>query len=114
MLLVRNKETLCEELGAVRLRGFSKTNSITEGSHNRIVGFIRRTYDFRNFEKFRLRIKHYCFYVLGKIGALGETRTPMGLLPVDFESTASTDSATRALRWPQTLTKGSKNLKKFI
>jgi hypothetical protein len=29
-------------------------------------------------------------------GALGETRTPMGLPPVDFESTASTNSATRA------------------
>lgn len=29
-------------------------------------------------------------------GALGETRTPMTLRSVDFESTASTDSATRA------------------
>ena len=30
-------------------------------------------------------------------GALGETRTPMTLRSVDFESTASTNSATRAI-----------------
>lgn len=44
----------------VRMWRFSKTNSITEGLHNRIEEIIRRAYGFRNFENFRLRVLHYC------------------------------------------------------
>lgn len=44
----------------VRMWRFSKTNSITEGLHNRMEEIIRRAYGFRNFENFRLRVKHYC------------------------------------------------------
>lgn len=44
----------------VRMWRFSKTNSITEGLHNRMEEIIRRAYGFRNFENFRLRVLHYC------------------------------------------------------
>lgn len=44
----------------VRMWRFSKTNSITEGLHNRMEEIIRRAYGFRNFENFRLRVKEYC------------------------------------------------------
>ena len=44
----------------VRMWRFSRTNSITEGLHNRMEEIIRRAYGFRNFENFRLRVKHYC------------------------------------------------------
>lgn len=44
----------------VRMWRFSKTNSITEGLHNRMEEIMRRAYGFRNFENFRLRVKHYC------------------------------------------------------
>jgi transposase len=44
----------------VRMWRFSKTNSITEGLHNRMEEIIRRAYGFRNFENFRLRVLNYC------------------------------------------------------
>lgn len=44
----------------VRMWRFSKTNSITEGLHNRMEEIIRRAYGFRNFENFRLRVLEYC------------------------------------------------------
>lgn len=44
----------------VRMWRFSRTNSITEGLHNRMEEIIRRAYGFRNFENFRLRVKEYC------------------------------------------------------
>ena len=44
----------------VRMWRFSKTNSITEGLHNKMEEIIRRAYGFRNFNNFRLRVLEYC------------------------------------------------------
>lgn len=44
----------------VRMWRSSKTNSITEGLHNRMEEIIRRAYGFRNFNNFRLRVLEYC------------------------------------------------------
>ena len=48
---------------------------------------------FRKAKKSFPSLESICF----KNGARGRTRTDMALLPVDFESTASTDFTTRAL-----------------
>ena len=56
--LGRTLESWQEEV--VRMWRFSKTNSITEGLHNRMEEIIRRAYGFRNFENFRLRVLNYC------------------------------------------------------
>lgn len=52
-ILGETLESWKEEI--VRMWRFSKTNSITEGLHNRMEEIIRRAYGFRNFENFRLR-----------------------------------------------------------
>jgi len=39
---------------------FSKTNSITEGFHNKMEMISRRAYGFRNFENYRLRVLTHC------------------------------------------------------
>jgi len=44
----------------VRMWRFSKTNSITEGFHNKMEMLSRRAYGFRNFENYRLRVKVHC------------------------------------------------------
>lgn len=43
-----------------RMFRFSKTNSITEGLHNKMEVISRRAYGFRNFENYRLRVKVLC------------------------------------------------------
>jgi transposase len=57
-VLGKTLENWQEEI--VRMWRFSKTNSITEGLHNRMEEIIRRAYGFRNFENFRLRVLNYC------------------------------------------------------
>lgn len=44
----------------VRMWRFSKTNSITEGLHNKMEEILRRAYGMRNFENFRLGVREYC------------------------------------------------------
>ena len=44
----------------VRMWRFSRTNSITEGLHNRMEEILRRAYGMRNFENFRIRVKAFC------------------------------------------------------
>jgi len=44
----------------VRMWSFSKTNSITEGFHNKIKVISRRAYGFRNFENYRIRVLTQC------------------------------------------------------
>ncbi|MEM7206915.1 MAG: ISL3 family transposase [Pseudomonadota bacterium] len=39
---------------------FSKSNSITEGFHNKMEMISRRAYGFRNFENYRLRVLTHC------------------------------------------------------
>ncbi len=39
---------------------FSKSNSITEGFHNKMETISRRAYGFRNFENYRLRVLTHC------------------------------------------------------
>ncbi len=39
---------------------FSKSNSITEGFHNKMEMISRRAYGFRNFENYRLRVLNHC------------------------------------------------------
>lgn len=46
----------------VRMWRFTKTNSITEGLHNKMEELSRRAYGFRNFENYRLRVRVYCGY----------------------------------------------------
>lgn len=43
-----------------RMFRFSKTNSITEGLHNKMEMISRRAYGFRNFENYRLRVRVLC------------------------------------------------------
>lgn len=43
-----------------RMWRFTKTNSITEGLHNKMEMISRRAYGFRNFNNYRLRIKILC------------------------------------------------------
>ena len=47
----------------VRMWRFTKTNSITEGLHNKMEELSRRAYGFRNFENYRLRVRVYCGYL---------------------------------------------------
>jgi transposase len=44
----------------VRMWRFSKTNSITEGFHNKMEEILRRAYGMRNFENLRLRVLESC------------------------------------------------------
>ena len=44
----------------VRMWRFTKTNSITEGLHNKMEMLSRRAYGFRNFENYRLRVRVHC------------------------------------------------------
>lgn len=46
----------------VRMWRFSKTNSITEGLHNKMEELSRRAYGFRSFENYRIRVRVYCGY----------------------------------------------------
>jgi transposase len=39
---------------------FTKTNSITEGLHNKMELISRRAFGFRNFKNYRLRVKALC------------------------------------------------------
>ncbi len=43
-----------------RMFRFSKTNSITEGLHNKMEMISRRAYGFRNFQNYRLRVRVLC------------------------------------------------------
>lgn len=43
-----------------RMWRFTKTNSITEGLHNKMELIARRAYGFRNFKNYRLRVKALC------------------------------------------------------
>jgi len=47
-----------EEIG--RMWRFSKTNSITEGLHNKMEMISRRAFGFRNFENYRMRVLALC------------------------------------------------------
>ena len=53
-------ESWSEEI--VRMWRFTKTNSITEGLHNRMEKITRDAYGMRNFENYRLRVRAYCGY----------------------------------------------------
>lgn len=44
----------------VRMWRFTKTNSITEGFHNKMEMISRRAYGFRNFQNYRLRVIALC------------------------------------------------------
>lgn len=44
----------------VRMWRFTKTNSITEGFHNKMELISGRAYGFRNFQNYRLRVKAAC------------------------------------------------------
>jgi len=46
----------------VRMWRFTKTNSITEGLHNKMEMISRRAFGFRNFENYRLRVRVHCGY----------------------------------------------------
>ncbi|MBK9070465.1 MAG: ISL3 family transposase [Myxococcales bacterium] len=43
-----------------RMWRFTKTNSITEGLHNKMELISRRAYGFRNFQNYRLRVRALC------------------------------------------------------
>ena len=43
-----------------RMWRFTKTNSITEGLHNKMEVISRRAYGFRNFQNYRLRVRALC------------------------------------------------------
>jgi transposase len=47
-----------EEIG--RMMRFSKTNSITEGFHNKMEMLSRRAFGFRNFNNYRMRVLAHC------------------------------------------------------
>lgn len=57
-----------DEIG--RMWRFSKTNSITEGLHNKMEMISRRAFGFRNFENYRLRVLALC----GWNGVINRTR----------------------------------------
>jgi transposase len=46
-----------------RMWRFTKTNSITEGLHNKMEMLSRRAFGFRNFNNYRLRVRVHCGYV---------------------------------------------------
>ena len=43
-----------------RMFRFTKSNGILEGFHNKMEMISRRSYGFRNFENYRLRVKALC------------------------------------------------------
>ena len=47
-----------------RMWRFTKTNSITEGLHNKMELICRRAYGFSNFNNYRLRVRLHCGYPL--------------------------------------------------
>ncbi len=51
-------ESWKDEIG--RMWRFTKTNSITEGLHNKMELISRRAFGFRNFKNYRLRVKALC------------------------------------------------------
>lgn len=57
-----------DEIG--RMWRFSKTNSITEGLHNKMEMVSRRAFGFRNFNNYRLRVLVLC----GWKGIINRTR----------------------------------------
>ena len=57
-----------DEIG--RMWRFSKTNSITEGLHNKMEMISRRAFGFRNFNNYRLRVLALC----GWNGVINRTR----------------------------------------
>ena len=57
-----------DEIG--RMWRFSKTNSITEGLHNKMEMISRRAFGFRNFNNYRLRVLALC----GWNGIINRTR----------------------------------------
>lgn len=59
--LGRTLDSWKEEI--VRMWRFSKTNSITEGLHNKMEMLSRRAFGFRNFNNYRLRVRVHCGYV---------------------------------------------------
>jgi transposase len=50
----------CWQKEIVRMWRFKRTNSTTEGLHNRMEEILRRAYGMRNFENFKLRVKAFC------------------------------------------------------
>lgn len=46
----------------VRMWRFTKTNSITEGLHNKMEMISRRAFGFRNFNNYRMRVRVHCGY----------------------------------------------------
>ena len=56
---------------------FSKSDGITEGFHNKMEMISRRTYGFRNFENYRLRVLALCGWEGVLVGGTGfEPVTP--------------------------------------
>src|SRR5260370_20813537 len=51
-------ESWKDEIG--RMWRFTRTNSITEGLHNKMELISRRAFGFRNFKNYRLRVKALC------------------------------------------------------
>lgn len=57
-ILGQTLENWSEEIA--RMWRFTKTNSITEGLHNKMEMLSRRAFGFRNFENYRLRVRVHC------------------------------------------------------
>jgi transposase len=58
--LGRSLHSWLEEIA--RMWRFTKTNSITEGLHNKMEAISRRAYGFKNFTNYRLRVLVLCGY----------------------------------------------------
>lgn len=56
--LGKTLHTWCEEI--IRMWRFKKTNSITEGFHNKMEMISRRAFGFRNFQNYRMRVLALC------------------------------------------------------
>lgn len=59
--LGKTLQSWCEEI--VRMWRFRKTNSITEGFHNKMEMISRRAFGFRNFENYRIRVLALCGWI---------------------------------------------------
>ena len=59
-----------------RMWRFKKTNSITEGLHNKMEMISRRAFGFRNFNNYRLRVLALC----GWNGVINRRRRPKKIL----------------------------------
>lgn len=57
-ILGQTLENWAQEIA--RMWRFTKTNSITEGLHNKMEMLSRRAFGFRNFENYRLRVRVHC------------------------------------------------------